>query len=221
MYTEENVKTLVTLGLSGRQARICLALSTRGTSTVKEITETTKIARPDTYRALVELENKGLIEKTLANPIKYKILPLPEILSMLLGEKELESIRLQESSAALLRDYRKSANQKTGEESEFILVPSGKTFTTRLDKLLENCKTSISIISGQKMLGEFLDSLHRTLTNKKSSEMDVRVVTEKFRIKSISSKIYGLQKKPTLNSDLPIFCRLFLWQFLTRKKHSL
>jgi|GEM_PF-3026711 PAS domain S-box-containing protein len=198
MLSEEHIKTLVTLGLSGRQARICLTLSTRGTSTVKEITEATKIARPDTYRALVELENKGLIEKTLSNPIKYKILPLPEILSMLLGEKETESIRLQENAAALLRDYRKIADQKPGEEGEFVLVPSGKAFTNRLDKLLENCKASISIIASQKMLGEFLDSIHKTLTNKKSPDMHVRVVTEKSRIKNLNNNIYGLQKKANL-----------------------
>jgi PAS domain S-box-containing protein len=197
MFSEEHIRTLVTLGLSGRQARICLALSLRGISTVKEITEATGIARPDTYRALVELENKGLIEKTLSNPAKYKILPLSEVLSILVGEKEAESIRLQESSAALLRDYRKVADQKPAEEGGSVLVPNGKAFTNRLDKLLENCKKNICIISSQKKLSQLIDSMSRVLTKKRFNEIHIRIVTEKRRSKSLGS-ISGLQKKVNL-----------------------
>jgi len=37
-----------------------------GTSTIRETADASGVARPDTYRAVVELEKKGLIEKTVS-----------------------------------------------------------------------------------------------------------------------------------------------------------
>ncbi len=81
VLTDENIRTLVGLGLSSTQAKISLALARIGPSTVSEISDASAVARPDTYRALVELEKKGLIEKIVSTPNMYELIPLSEVLS--------------------------------------------------------------------------------------------------------------------------------------------
>ena len=77
LHAEENIKTLVSLGMSGTQAKVCLALGRIGPSAISEISDASGVGRPETYRATVELEKKGLIEKILSVPTKYELLPLP------------------------------------------------------------------------------------------------------------------------------------------------
>ncbi len=178
-HGEEHVKTLVTLGLSYRQAKICLALSVEGTSTVKEITEASNIARPDTYRTLLELEKKGLIEKIISNPMKYKLLPLPMVISMLLGQKEAESIRLQENSAALLKEYNEVDDKEKVESNEFVVIPSGKALTKKIDHLIEHSQENICIFANQRQLSSFFDSFR--MINNTFDKIQIRIITNKGR----------------------------------------
>ena len=101
----KNIKTLVSLGINGTQAKICLALARIGPSTISEIADASAVARPDAYRAVVELEKKGLIEKIVSTPTKYELLPLSDVLSILIGRREIQSRELQEKSASLLKEY--------------------------------------------------------------------------------------------------------------------
>ena len=73
LHREENIKTLVSLGITGTQAKICLALARIGVATISEIADAAEVARPDTYRAAVELEKKGLLEKIVSTPARYEL----------------------------------------------------------------------------------------------------------------------------------------------------
>ena len=59
---EENIKTLIDLGLTGAQAKIYIALLYLGPTSTKEISRASKVARPDVYRALTELQESGIVE---------------------------------------------------------------------------------------------------------------------------------------------------------------
>ncbi len=197
MYAKkENIDTLVGLGLNGTQSRICLALAVNETSTLREISEASGVARPDTYRALLELENKGLIEKIVSIPTKYKLLSLHEVLSVLVGRREKESLELQERSAKLLNEYdKKITNEQNAGDNQFILVPSGKAFSNRLRKSIENSQKSICIITYQKTLTQFLDHMQETLKRAIGKEVNVRIVTEKRRNNSLTKRLFSLQKR--------------------------
>ena len=134
---ENNISTLIGLGISGTQAKIYLSLIERGTSTIRTISEVSGVGRPDTYRAMLELEHKGLIETVISTPTKYKPLPLPEVVSILIGRREIESLDLQEKSAKLLKEYEKKIVE-TGniKDIEFVLVPMGGAFSNRTGKII-------------------------------------------------------------------------------------
>ena len=208
--TEENIKTLVGLGLSGTQARICLALTVAGTSTLREISMASGVARPDTYRALLELENKGLIEKIVSIPTKYKLPSLPELLSILVGRRETESIELQEKSAKLLKEYqKKTADRQSVCNEQFVLVPSGKAFSNRLKQLIQDCHESICLITSQKELIQFFAHHLKVLEKETPKKVTVRITTEKRRKDLLTKSMFKLQKTANLeiryNGILPPF----------------
>ena len=73
---DENIRTLVDLGLSGTQAKSYLGLLGIGSGSISEIANVSKVARPDTYRAINDLLEAGLVEKIITVPTKYKPLPI-------------------------------------------------------------------------------------------------------------------------------------------------
>ena len=192
----ENIKTLVDLGLTGTQAKICLALAATGKSTISEISESSGVNRPEAYRAVVELAKKGLIEKTLSAPTRYTLLSLHDVLSILVGRRETESLELQDQSASLLEEYEKKlAEKQLVNESQFVLVPGGKAFSNRLRKSIENSKKSICIITYQKTLTQLLDCMQEMPKRAIGKEVNVRIVTEKRRNSSLTRRLFNLQKR--------------------------
>ena len=198
LHKEENIKTLVNLGITGTQAKICLALVRLGTSTISEIADASEVARPDTYRAVVELEKKGLIEKIVSTPAKYELLPLPEVLAILIDRRETESQELREKTVILLNEYENLTNTQPSDDCQFVLVPSGKAFSNRLQKLTIKSKKSICVITHQKTLTQFLDFTQEIFDSTMEKEVNIRIITEKSKNNSLIKRVHSLQQKAHL-----------------------
>ena len=141
---EKSIKTLVELGLSRTQAKIYLALVEKGTSTIRAVAENSGVGRPDTYRAMLELKRVGLIETILCSPTKYNPLPLPEAVSILIGQKHKEIRDLKEKTGKLLEEYENKISEQTNAfDNEFVLVPKGKASINKgMTAILQALKTA-------------------------------------------------------------------------------
>ena len=197
-FQRENIKTLEGLGLNGTQAKICLTLAIKSTATIREISEASGVARPDTYRAILELENKGLVEKTVSTPTKYSLLSLPDVLSLLIGQREIESLELQERSVNLLKEYQKKIKEKAAVDSQFILIQGEKVFSNRLEKLFEKSQKSICLIMPQKEFAQLLARHGEMLEEVLQKQVTLRIATEKRRNKRLTKLMLGIQKKSHL-----------------------
>ena len=198
LHREENIKTLVSLGITGTQAKICLALARIGASTISEIADASEVARPDTYRAVIELEKKGLVEKIVSTPARYELLPLTEVLAILMDRRETESRELQEKTANLLNEYENLTNKQPAVGSQFVLVPGGKAFSTRLQKLIRNSQKSICVITNQKTLTQYFDFIQEIFDSTQKKEVNIRLITEKSKNNSLTKKAHILQQKAHL-----------------------
>ena len=166
-----------------------------GTSTIREIAQASGVGRPDTYRGVVELEKKGLIEKTLSAPNRYTLLSLHDVLSILVGRRETESLELQDRSASLLEEFEKKSTEKQhANESQLVLIPSGKVFLNRLRKSVENSKESFCLIAHQKTLTQLLDSMQGPLKRAIGKEVNVRIVTEKRKDNSLTKRLLHMHQ---------------------------
>lgn len=79
---------LKSYGLTKNQTRILAILTQNKTYlSVKQISQLSNIARKSIYQILFNLKEKGLIEKAITTPKKYRVIPLKTILQILHHQK--------------------------------------------------------------------------------------------------------------------------------------
>ncbi|MGD6853158.1 MAG: TrmB family transcriptional regulator [Candidatus Bathyarchaeia archaeon] len=97
----EGLEVLVGLGLSGRQARIYLALVRVGDAKARALSSFTRIDRQEVYRILLELERLGLVRRHLSVPTRFSALPIAQGTGLLI-ERRLAELNLLTKQAMKL-----------------------------------------------------------------------------------------------------------------------
>jgi sugar-specific transcriptional regulator TrmB len=87
LLREDDVKTLIDLEFSPKQARVFLVLSRLKSSNARTISTASKQARQYVYKVLDELMQLGLIEKELSTPTKFTTIPIHDACTLLLRRK--------------------------------------------------------------------------------------------------------------------------------------
>jgi sugar-specific transcriptional regulator TrmB len=147
MDVSREVQTLIDLGLTSLQARIYLALYQTGTSEAATISKVTKVARSDVYRTMYKLQQLGLIEKEITNPIRFKAIPIETGFSILLERKAKKYNELKSKTNSLLLTLKKKTNCENSfqGESKFVLIPSREVLIQSLTKAIGNTQTNIDV----------------------------------------------------------------------------
>ena len=83
----EGVGVLVGLGLSGRQARVYLALLRAGGAKAKALAELALVERQEVYGLVEALKELGLVVENLTVPTSYTATPIAEGIKLLLEQK--------------------------------------------------------------------------------------------------------------------------------------
>ena len=76
----ETIKKTRLFGLNTYEAKIWVALLSRGTSTAGELSDIANVPRSRSYDVLESLEKKGFVVMKLGKPIKYLAVPPKEVL---------------------------------------------------------------------------------------------------------------------------------------------
>ena len=151
--SEKNVQVFVDLGLTVLQAKVYLSLVQTGKTKVKTISQTAKVSRPDVYRTLARLQDLGLVEKEIVNPVKFKSIPIETALEMLLESKKSKYIELKTKSEQLLKRLNvNQALENTRKSAEFVLVPSKQALIKKMQDATDNTVYSIDLVSSCKRL---------------------------------------------------------------------
>jgi sugar-specific transcriptional regulator TrmB len=144
MTLEDEVQILMRLGLTLCEARVYLALVSSGMSTAKTISRVTDINRGNVYQIIPSLQKLGLVEKAITTPVKFKAMPLPEALSILMERKSKEYNELQAKTMNMLKNCIKNNAKATPKEEEpqFVMIPLKEATDRWVRKLIENTQTS-------------------------------------------------------------------------------
>jgi sugar-specific transcriptional regulator TrmB len=144
----EEVQTLVKLGLTVLQARVYIALVKFGASTGKTTAKAAQVAPQDVYRVLGELQEKGLVEKIIFKPPLYRAATtIQEGISMLLKEKQEEYIRTKKQAEIIFNSLGQNKSQNNQEEGvQFTITSELKLLIKSHEKLTASCKNSIDFI---------------------------------------------------------------------------
>jgi sugar-specific transcriptional regulator TrmB len=138
-FDDEDLETLVNLGLSINQAKIYFTLLSLGCASAKRIAQIMQMDSGDVYRRLEILDKKGLVEKVLHNPIEYIPIPLQDALKALVEPKNKEYAEMQKRIKLLSKKEIKPVIT-TKEDYSFLIIPQNeprKQYIYRANKRVE------------------------------------------------------------------------------------
>jgi sugar-specific transcriptional regulator TrmB len=140
---EEACQLLTKLGLTSLQAKAYLTLAHIGTATAKDISAQAQMDRADVYRVIAALQEQSLIIKVIANPLKFRAIPIQEAINILLERKHKESAEIDKQASLLLKQHQSQEIQKETQEKtiQFSLVPSKETHFRILNKLINEAQS--------------------------------------------------------------------------------
>ncbi|MGD0644656.1 MAG: helix-turn-helix domain-containing protein [Candidatus Bathyarchaeia archaeon] len=146
-FDEQDVETLVAIGLTRTQAKVYLTLASLGKAKANTIWKNSGVARQDIYRILTELEGKSLVEKILGDPTEFRTVPLPNALSALLKRKTDEYKKIEKITEKFLDRFRANPQENTKtEEFEFAMISTRDANVRKMNKAAINTKKSVDVI---------------------------------------------------------------------------
>jgi sugar-specific transcriptional regulator TrmB len=126
---EESVEILTELGLTHTEAKVYITLLFLNTTTARNIHRTSNVARQDVYQILSDLEEKGLIEKVIAKPAKFRPTPANDAVSILLQRRKEENRQLRKRAIQHLRKLEADRVKITplDKNVQFLLLSKSQT----------------------------------------------------------------------------------------------
>lgn len=185
--TEENekIKTLMNLGLTYQQAKTYLAVAELGEAAIKTIAKTSNVARQNTYQTMLSLQERGLVEKILGTPVKFRALPLKNAVEMLFRDRSREYRELQSETKKLLSKPEET-HVLVEETHEFVLIPEREAHRRRVDQIHGNAKKTIHTVMtymGEPGLNDLPPSLQEAIAR----GVEVKVISNQPQGKKSNS----------------------------------
>jgi sugar-specific transcriptional regulator TrmB len=198
VFQDQDIQTLITLGLTILEARVYLALAKAGKATLAAtLSKTSKVARPDVYRTLAKLQEKGLVEKIIATPTKFKLIPMRESLITLFENKRNDILQVEEKVNELLWNFKeKDLNTIQENESQLSLFPE-RVAARREEKTLENVLESFDVVTTLRNPYSVLFIDIEKIAEALQRGVEVRIIIDKYGGKeSIPDFLKHLKKSP-------------------------
>ena len=174
---KEDLQVLLDLGLTLLGAKIYYALTTKGTTTAKVISQTSGVSRPDVYRTLLKLAKLGLIEKIISNPTLFRAIP-PEIaFQTLLCHKTMKLKSVKFKSEVFINKFRNNQVVPISDvDSKFVIVPSQETLINKLKSAINHAKKSIDVVTTCKRFQVACNFLSESLDDAWNRNVNGRVI---------------------------------------------
>jgi sugar-specific transcriptional regulator TrmB len=143
----EYVSVLAELGLSPSQAKVYLSLANSKSLTAQAISKTSRVARPDVYRILAQLEDAGLVERIIANPNEFHAISIEKCVSSLMQRRIMKTAELQQKTLTLTKDFRRSiADEELEEKFQFVLIPERAAVYAKAEKMIRNVQECVCFL---------------------------------------------------------------------------
>lgn len=194
---DESTKIMIAFGLTRSQARSYLTLLDLGTASVKEVAKQSNVARPDTYRALAELQELGLVEKIVTFPIKFKPLAIVDAVSILMLKRNKETVELGKRANSLIGLLsERNLSSERSEDNQLTLILGGAAIAAKLQKILQNTKQQILVICPKKDFFQCRQLIPETMQDDLGSKISFSLMTENHEGPCETKEIRDLKKNP-------------------------
>ena len=159
------------LGLDTTQSKVYLSIAKAGKITVQETSKLSGVARPHVYQALKKLEDAGLVNRIISQPMRFMAIPVDECTSILL-QRRIEKTRILRAQTALMNEHFNipQALDTSSTELQFVLIPKKDAVYKQASKMLMEVQESIDFLCLTRRmiawLSKFLERVVETLDRK-------------------------------------------------------
>jgi sugar-specific transcriptional regulator TrmB len=194
----EDVAILIALGLTGRQARVYLALLKTGDAKAKAIADLSLVNRQDIYLILDSLQQSGLIQRKLTSPTTFTATPLNEALKTLLQQKTNELYSIRKKTSRLTHKFSQLTLQAADpQEKPCLGVVLEGDKGKKLGQAIENARKNIDAVTTWKRFKQASVLFETQLESALKRGVTIRVITEKPPNKTLPNwTTNALTKKP-------------------------
>ena len=162
-FDENDAKLLVQIGFTKTQAKLYLTLLRLKESDANTLSKKTNVPRSAVYRVLDELQKKGIVEKIISAPCKFRATPLKFGLQILLSKRVQQLKQIQEETKSLLQKVQILYEQQPPEQDYKVIVIEGKERIIQRIKLAhDNVQRSADILT---TLTRWQDFVHHCYEN--------------------------------------------------------
>ena len=192
----ENIQTLTDLGLKSAQAKIYLTLLALGPTSISKLALASRVARPDTYRVLCELQELEIVSKIVAPRTEVKPLPIEDAITLLMLRKTKENIDLSKRANKLVGAIKKQTNEKTNTENNQFALIQGNAIDFELQRSMVESKETVCIIGSSRKVLQGIVNHHEAFLDALRRKVNIQIVTEELHEVNPPKKVKVLQKFP-------------------------
>ncbi len=191
----DHLQTLVKLGLTPNQGKLYLKLLIIGKANGRTLSNETKLARQEIYRIVDTLHRIGIVEKILGQPLEFQAVSIQDGISILMMKKDIEFQQTKDRVQKLIKEYSDLELSLPQKNYNFLIIPPRKKVRETRERMLENTKESIQLITTSKRLIQgveyFFETYEKTLQRNVRTQIIVQESEEK---KIIKKKVESLSQ---------------------------
>jgi sugar-specific transcriptional regulator TrmB len=206
MNEAELTELLEDLGLSRLETKVYLALVKLNCEpvTAKAVSDNAEVHRQDTYRVLSDLLHRGIVEKILGDPLKFRGLPLQIGISVLLEQRTNAYFAVKEKSMQALKHNEVHEKICEPESQMFSLTSNLQLLLTKLKNDVKNTNSKIEMIYNKEKMS--IISFHLLEDLQQALERGVRVylITTSAPGEEIERNLRALYKTDSLYENLQV-----------------
>jgi sugar-specific transcriptional regulator TrmB len=163
----EWAKQLYELGFTKTQAKLYLALLKFGKSDAKTLANHSNVPRTEVYRALEELQKKGLVDKEIGLPVRFVAVPpaLGLLNSVIQKREEIEKIAEKTVDFIKQFEYAQECSDNL-KEYNITVIDGRKRILQKIKEKHDKSKITVDIIT---VLPRWLQILDECLENYKNA----------------------------------------------------
>jgi sugar-specific transcriptional regulator TrmB len=176
-----DVEVFVGLGLSGRQARVYLALLKLGNAKADAVADISSVNRQDIYLLLDSLQQIGLVQKKITHPTTFTATPINQALQMLLQHKTQQLDVINKKISVLAKKYRQPARQQDllGQKPCLGTISEGD-HGKKHQTAIQNTQHSIDALVTWRQFRQIAALYEAQLKAALKRGISIRVVTQKL-----------------------------------------
>jgi len=207
--SERILSELKDWGLTALQAKVYLALLQLGTSQVGQLCAASEVARPEVYRILHELIEKGLVDQNLASPAIYTPVEPERAASLLIGRVRQTLNVLEAKRQNLVKDLIALTHQPDQSFHQFSLVRGGENVARLEAHFLNEANEEFVAIMSRHGLTFLNQQITRAIISAKKRKLRIRILTEiipsNVKKANYFAKLVDVRQRPRLLLYMKIY----------------